>query len=465
MKLKTFFISYILFLAILLAAISTISIYFTNRQMGIIHEQSVMEYERIINTIEREINALYDRGQQHIIDQLLESHKAFHRQHNMRLHVEQIDEDDYSNIVDHSHILSTNTYIITIEFSPIDYHDIGTRYELFINGRLQTNYEYYETSIDFDVTDSILELRQIQRVLLILFIIFSLVAAAVLYIILNKIFKPLELVALSTEKIAKGDYSERIQIKGMNELALMANNFNQMAEEIEEHINHLEDESDRKQRFIDNLAHELRTPLTSIYGYAEYMQKAKLTEAEKLESTTFIMEESGHMRNITNSMLELAKLRDYEPKLEEIAIEELFNQMKSSLEPIFKSKKIEYVIEPVDSHIIGQSDLIKSMISNLCINAAKACAPDIGRVILKAIPTIHGVEITVLDNGCGIELQAISKLTEPFYQVDTARNKRVDGVGLGLAIVKQIVDIHKAELVIESAVGVGTKVKVIFTTS
>ena len=449
--------------------------------MGIIHEQSIMEYERIINTIEREINALYDRDQQHLIQHLIENHREFHEQHNMWLMVSPMDRYDPRNMVEvtdehgnsreiffheeHSLLISVDPYIVTMMFGPIDYLDIGRRYELSIEGRLQTNYEFFETRIDFDVTDSIMELRQIQRVLLILFILFSLVAAAVLYVILNKIFKPLELVAQSTEKIAQGDYSERIQIDGVDELALMANNFNKMAEEIEEYINHLEDETQRKQQFIDNLAHELRTPLTSIYGYAEYIQKANLTEEEKLESTTFIMEEAGHMRNITNSMLELAKLRNCEPKLEEINIEDLFTQIESSLELVFQNKNLEFVTRPTDGHIIGQGDLIRSMIANLCINAAKACTPNDGMVELKAITLTDAVEIIVSDNGCGIEAKHIAKLAEPFYQVDTARNKKIDGVGLGLAIVKQIVDIHGADLIIESDIDVGTEIRVIFTTS
>jgi len=171
------------------------------------------------------------------------------------------------------------------------------------------------------------------------------------------------------------------------------------------------------------------------------------------------------MRKITNSMLELAKLRDYKPKLEEINIEELFNQIANSLAPVIQKENVKFFLEPTEGHVIGQLDLIKSMIANLCINAIKACAPDVGTVVLKAVLTTYTVEIIVSDNGCGIESDKIYKLTEPFYQVNTVRNKMIEGVGLGLAIVKQIVDIHEAQLIIESEVGVGTEVKVIFTTS
>ena len=424
--------------------------------MEIIHERSLVEYDRITNTIQREVDALYGRGQENLIELLIETHKEFQLQQNVQLDIFPMDED--------SHLFSDDLVSWTT-FGYVDSLDAESKDVLNIDGRLITHYENFEVNITFDITNNILELRQIQQLLLILFILFSLVAATVLYGVLNKIFKPLELVAGSTEKIAKGDYSERIQIKGTDELALVTDNFNQMAEEIDNHITYLKDEADRKQQFIDNLAHELRTPLTSIYGYAEYMQKASLTEPEKLESTRFIMEEAGHMRKITNSMLELAKLRDYEPELKEINIAELFNQVKSSIEMTFQKRGVIFIIEPIEGYIVGQEDLIRSLISNLCINAGKACTANVGRVVLKAITTTYGVEITVSDNGCGIADQYIAKLTEPFFQVDTVRNKRIAGIGLGLAIVKQIADIHGAELIIDSEIDVGTEVKIIFTTS
>lgn len=445
MKLKTFFISYILFLSILFAALSTVSVYLTNHQMNNLREQSFLEYERIVNTITREVNALHERGESRlVINMLIESHINFHRSQGVELLVE----------------VSEDFYPIAATFNAND-----RDYTMGVRGTARTEAGDFQVEVVIVVTSQIAALRGMQQVLLILFMAFSLMAAVILYMILNQIFKPLELVAQSAGKIAEGDYSERINIKGTNELALMANNFNQMADVIEKHIERLEDEAQRKQQFIDNLAHEIRTPLTSIYGYAEYMQKAKLTEADKLESITFIMEESDYMKRITNSMLELSKLRNFIPEKKEINIVELFDQITASLEMTVKNYKVKLITEPINALIQGQSDLIKSMIINLCINGAKACAPDVGRVVLKANLIGDRVEISVIDNGCGIEKENMDKLMEPFYQVDAARNKSRGGVGLGLAIVKQIAEIHGAKIKIESEISSGTEVKVIFTTS
>jgi len=442
MKLKTFFVSYLLFLSILFAALSIVSVYLTGHQMTNLREQSSLEYERIVGAIEREVNALYDRGESElVINMLIESHINIHRRQGISLLVER------TGVVDP----------IVIIFNAND-----EAYTMGVSGTATTAAGDFQVEVVITVTSQIVALHETQQVFLILFVTFSLVAAIILYIVLNKIFKPLELVARSTKKIAEGDYSERINIKGTNELALMANNFNQMADVVEKHIAELEDEAERKQQFIDNLAHELRTPLTSIYGYAEYMQKGKLTETDKLESATIIMEESDYMRQITNSMLELAKLRNFIPEKQEINIAELFDQITATLEMTFKAYKVKWVTQPADASIQGQSDLIKSMLTNLCINAAKACASDKGEVILKATLIGKQVEISVIDNGCGIDKENVARLIEPFYQVDAARNKSRGGVGLGLAIVKQIADIHDAKIEIESEINNGTEVKVTF---
>ena len=78
------------------------------------------------------------------------------------------------------------------------------------------------------------------------------------------------------------------------------------------------------------------------------------------------------------------------------------------------------------------------------------------------IMTASGEQITVQDQGCGIPEQEISKVTEAFYMVDKARSRREGGSGLGLALCERIARLHGAELKIESVVGVGTTVRIVF---
>ena len=445
MKLKTFFISYLLILTVLLGAISTISIYLSYHQIQNLREQSIREYERITNAIIREIDALYQRRESEAtINALLNSHINFHANHGTYISIEE-DPSDLPRVV----TFQTDEEI----------------YRFHIESTLHTNARKFRFNIFFDITEDILNLREIQQILLFLFISFSLIAAVTLYLILTKIFKPLEIVAETSQKISEGNYQERINIKGKNELAITAYHFNQMAKEIENRIKLLEDEANKKQQFIDNLAHEIRTPLTSISGYAQYIQKGNLSEEDRIESTGHIVEEAKHMEKITNSMLELAKLRHFEPQKEKIRLDQLFDQVAITLEGIFHQHQIKLIIEPYKHIVMGQVDLLKSLLLNLCMNAMKACAPKEGEIMLEAKEEDGKTIIIVSDNGCGISQKDISKIMDPFYRIDSARNKKHGGVGLGLALCKQIAQLHGAEMIIESTVNVGTTVKLVFTSS
>ena len=336
---------------------------------------------------------------------------------------------------------------------------------IHIIGRLPAPSDLYRLDYYLDITKNVMDMRNIQNTLLIFAAAFSVFTAFALYFILSYIFKPLGIVAGASTKIADGQYSERLKVKGKNELSSMASSFNRMAEEIEKQITVLEDEALGKQQFADNLAHEIRTPLTSIYGYAEYMQKTSLCEEEIIDSAQHIMDEAGHMNKIADSLLELATLRNYTPIKSKISITRLFGEIYRSMEKSLHEKNVRFMYrnECEDEILDGQEDLLRSLLMNLCSNALKSCSPYEGVIHLKAKEQEEEIIISVKDNGCGIPEDKIAKVAEPFYRVDKARSREEGGAGLGLTLCKQIAEAHGAKMVIESAVGMGTRVKIIFT--
>jgi signal transduction histidine kinase len=335
------------------------------------------------------------------------------------------------------------------------------RHFIHIAGILSEPYEFYQLDYTLDITESITEMQNIQNVLLLLSVLFSVITAIALYFILSAVFKPLGIVAKASWKIADGQYGERIYIKGKGELSSMATAFNRMADEVEKQIGLLEEESAAKQQFVDNFAHEIRTPLTSIYGYAELLQKATLDESEIIESAQYIINEAGHMNKISNSLLELATLRNYTPIKEPILVSQLFEDIRRSMENTLCENGVQLICQSGDDVLEGQEDLIISLMINLCSNALKACSFGAGIIRLTAEKNI----ISVSDNGCGVPEEILSKITEPFYRVDKARSREQGGAGLGLALCRQIAEAHNAEMIVESSLGEGTIVKVTFTTS
>jgi len=174
------------------------------------------------------------------------------------------------------------------------------------------------------------------------------------------------------------------------------------------------------------------------------------------------MSEAEHMKKVANSLLELATLRDYEPKIESIFIPELFIEIKQSLEKLLQERGAKLHIQALAPFVAGQPDLIKALLINLCTNAITSCDPEEGVIRLNAAIEGKKTIITVEDNGCGIPANKLHKVAEPFFRVDKARSRDQGGVGLGLALCKQIAHVHGAKMTILSTQGIGTLVRLTF---
>lgn len=453
MRLKTFLATYLLFLCILYASLGVVSVYLSNSQADMLKEKSIGEYKTIAASLVRDIAVIYGRDVNfgESVYSLVNGYARYYGGYNIKIAL-----TEYSSFENEGE---------TRGYNEILFINQGQEHFINITGTLPEPFQHFILDYSLNITKNVEDMKGIQGILLIFAVIFSVVTAFTLHFILSRIFKPLTIVANSSKKIANGQYNERIFIKGKNEISSMAVNFNRMAEEIEKQIHYLEEEAVVKQQFADNLAHEIRTPLTSIYGYAEYMQKASLNEEEIIESSQYIMDEAGHMSKIANSLLELATLRNYTPIKNEISIPRLFDDISRSMENLLRKQNVRLDYHNTADILFGQEDLIKSLFLNLCSNAVKACAPDVGVIHMNAEKQGEGIIISVSDNGRGIPEGSISHITEPFYRIDKARSREHGGAGLGLALCKQIVESHNAEMTIESFVGKGTTIKITFTSS
>ena len=457
MRLKTFLATYLLFLCVLFASIAVVSVYMTQSQMNMLQEKSTREYQTIANSLARDIGAIYARNRgvhdinfSQAVNSLVSGYVMYYERHNIQI-----------TVTDLLTLRQNNEEHINAEVSFVFYEQ---EHFIHITGMLPEPFGFYQLEYQLNITQNIRDMQNIQNILLFSAILFSIIAAIALYFILARIFRPLGIVANASRKIANGQYSERIYIEGKNEIAAVASDFNSMAEEIEKQMGFLEEEVVQKQQFVDNFAHEIRTPLTSIYGYAEYLQKAPLDEKETIESAQYIMDEADHMKRLANTLLDLAMLRQYVPTKSQISIPELFEDIKQTMKKSFHEHQVELNFSSTVDALEGERDLIKSLLLNLCSNALKACSPNNGIIRLEAEKQGENIIISVIDNGCGIPEENIPEVMEPFYRVDKARSRNQGGVGLGLALCKQIAHVHDGEMTVESIVDAGTRVKIIFTT-
>jgi two-component system OmpR family sensor kinase len=333
-----------------------------------------------------------------------------------------------------------------------------------VAGKLPHPYSSYTLLYLYDIREEVQSWKDMMNILFILGAFLSGVLALLLLLLLNRIFKPLSQITQTSRDIALGAYETRLSVSGHDELSEMAQSFNHMADEIQRQMNELIQEADNKQRFIDNFAHELRTPLTAIYGYAEYIQKASVSEEERLSAVNYIMSESRRMQAMAYQLLELANLKNDQLNLVKLDLPELFQLVLHTLHKKIAEKNLQVELDCKIDSIIGDTYLLESLLVNLADNAIKACDMG-GHVILSAVKEGEAVTISIRDNGKGMSPEELKHATEPFFRGDKSRNRKDGGAGLGLAICSQIAACHNAKLEIISQLGKGTTVKINFTAS
>lgn len=221
--------------------------------------------------------------------------------------------------------------------------------------------------------------------------------------------------------------------------------------------------------FVANVSHELKTPLTVLQGYIETLQSFPDLDPRLERPIDQMASQSQRMAFLVTDLLYLSKLEntDNQRRTENINITHLTNEIIDSVQPLLKQKRHKINLQL--DHTLGINGVreeLHSAFSNLIQNAI-SYTPEGG--ILEIIWGPHnqrnksqqtnelGATYTVKDNGAGIPLHHIPRLTERFYRVDENRSREKGGTGLGLAIVKHALSRHMAILDIQSTLGVGSR--------
>jgi len=429
-------------------------------------DRALGEYHFIVNGISESMNNISYREQTApsaaSVGSLMRPYADYYRQQNVFLELQSSREVVFSNIPSAftsntgTDSLAENTYRTQV------LQNSGSSY-LYITGRIGGRYKDYTLTYVRDLSELYIAHSKLIRYLVTVSASVEVLLTLVLLLLLSKLTQPIRIMQKATGKISSGVYSERICITGSDEFHDLAENFNQMADSIQEKINELDKNVQDKQRLIDNLAHELRTPLTAIQGYAEYLQNANTGEQNRIKAANYIISETDRMKNLAFKLLDLALIRNSKLELKPVKPLELFQQVEAALQTKLREKHIKLEIGSSLDELKCDPILIHSLLANLADNAIKA-SPDNSAVQLSAYHDAVPI-LEVKDYGCGMEEAQTALVCEPFYRVDKARSRSTGGIGLGLSLCREIARLHGAELQIISAPGKGTAVRVVFTTS
>jgi len=272
--------------------------------------------------------------------------------------------------------------------------------------------------------------------------------------IIRKSLSPLATITQALSRVKEGEYGEKIEYSGTDEVGQLVQTFNMMSNTIKEKEEEAKKTDLAKDEFLAMITHELKTPLVPIQGYSDILlgeHLGKLNDKQK-ERIQIIKSSSESLLAIISDLLDAQKLElgQLSMKQENINIKETIDKAIESLKPEAEEKNIKINSSIVDLKINHDQERIGQVMTNLIKNSLVATQPNTGKIeiMMEEMPT--EIKISIKDNGVGIPLDKQKELFKKFYQVDATLTRERGGSGLGLAICKGIIQSHKGEISMES---------------
>jgi two-component system heavy metal sensor histidine kinase CusS len=334
-----------------------------------------------------------------------------------------------------------------------DYHDAAKQFSLVafnepFNGRTYTLQLAQDRSSD----------EQVERNFALLFIAVlagGVVASALIAILVTRHgLQPLREMTQSFGRVGPNHLKEHIGSAGWpRELQPLTIAFDEM-------LKRLDDSFTRLSQFSADLAHELRTPIANILGEAQVALTRDRTAAEYRETIESSVAECERLSRIVDNLLFVARV---DAAREPIARKQFdaraaVEKIAAFYQTVAEDRHVTISCSG-DGQICADPDLFERAVGNLLDNALRF-TPEHGSIHIALSKHNSALEVAVSDTGSGIGPEHLPRVFDRFYRAEPSRGS--DGAGLGLALVKSIVDLHGGSATIESEIGRGTTVKLIF---
>lgn len=230
----------------------------------------------------------------------------------------------------------------------------------------------------------------------------------------------------------------------------------------EQHINIINN-AQLRQEFTANVSHELKTPLTAISGYAELIGNGMTGKEDTIRFSNEIHSNANRLLSLINDIIKLSELdeADHQMEMEKIDLYKLAENCVQMMQVTAEKQGIRLTLQGESTMIMANKGLMDEVFYNLCSNAIRYNKPG-GSVTVTVGTKDERPFLSVADTGIGIPKECQERVFERFYRVDKSRSKSTGGTGLGLAIVKHIVAQHNAALCLDSELGEGTTIEIVF---
>jgi len=285
----------------------------------------------------------------------------------------------------------------------------------------------------------------VQNTLVVGGLVLLLLLAVIANLVTRQVVRPVRQAAEVAERFADGSLDERMIVVGEDDVARLAQSYNEMAESIQEQIQQLEDFGQLQRRFTSDVSHELRTPLTTVRMAADVLHASREQFPGGLaRSTELLVDELDRFESLLGDLLEISKL---DAGVEELAadpvdVRVLARRAHDAVRAIAKGNGTTIVMDMPDHEVTAELDSrrVERILRNLLANAV-----DHGEGLPVEL-TVRGdgnaVAITVRDHGVGLRAGEAELVFNRFWRADPSRNRRTGGTGLGLSISLEDARLH-----------------------
>ncbi len=293
-------------------------------------------------------------------------------------------------------------------------------------------------------------LASTRRVLLVSSLVAAAAAMLLGWVLVRRLVRPLNQMMLLAERIAEGDYARRVDPRGPEEIARLADSLNRMAEGLQR-IEAL------RRDLVANIAHELRTPLSTLRGYLEALRDGIAPANPQILDS--LHEEVLGLVRLVEGLHQLSQFdaRVSQLRLADLELPALAHRLVDVYGPEFarRGMAVRESHEPRVPGIQADADLVGQALRNLLDNALRygSGGTDVTITTSRRDDTVR---IAVRNHGEGIALDDLARIFERFYRGEKSRSRETGGSGIGLALVQEIARAHGGEVGAASADGVTT---------
>lgn len=296
------------------------------------------------------------------------------------------------------------------------------------------------------------------------FIISSVVALVLSYFFASFQVKRINRMRKATKEITSGNFSVKLEVHDKDEFDDLAEDFNKMAESLEESRMEIDRQEDRRRQFMADASHEMRTPLTTINGLLEGLQYDAIPEDQKANAIRLMQNETSRLIRLVNENLDYEKIRTNQINIvvkkfnATEALQNIVTQLAAKAEAAGDQLILETQSE-ID--VYADYDRFVQIVVNIVQNAIQFTTD--GKITIAIEKGYLETIIKISDTGIGMSEEQIQNIWDRYYKVDPSRkNTKYGESGLGLPIVQQLVRLHKGKIIVDSELGKGTTFTISF---